>query len=180
MEAFVDMHPQDALSCGVREGELACVSSRWGAMVARVQHGGGMSRGSVFVPIHWNDQVASDARAGAVVNPAVDPVSGEPEFKHTPVRVDKFRVSWHGFSLSRHAPLLEGGQATGKAIHLPTTGPVQVDLRPAQNSIGALAQNSFGADMYAYLRYKLSLCDLVEMMAERGLSLVGTMNSCAG
>jgi len=106
-EAFVDMHPQDALACGVREGELARVSSRWGSMVARVQHGGGMSRGSVFVPIHWNDQVASDARVGAVVNPAVDPVSGEPEFKHTPVAVEKFHVAWHGFSLSRHAPALD-------------------------------------------------------------------------
>ena len=106
-EAFVDLHPQDALSCGVREGELARVSSRWGTMVARVQHGGGMSRGSVFVPIHWNDQVASDARIGAVVNPVVDPVSGEPEFKHTPVRVDRFDVAWHGFSLSRRAPVLD-------------------------------------------------------------------------
>jgi assimilatory nitrate reductase catalytic subunit len=77
-------------------------------MVAREQHGGGMSRGSVFVPIHWNDQVASDARVGAVVNPEVDPVSGEPEFKHTPVRVDRFDVAWHGFSLSRHAPVLDG------------------------------------------------------------------------
>ncbi|CAE6796817.1 nitrate reductase [Paraburkholderia haematera] len=107
-EAFVDLHPQDALSCGVREGELARVSSRWGTMVARVQHGGGMSRGSAFVPIHWNDQVASDARVGAVVNPEVDPVSGEPEFKHTPVRIDRFDVAWHGFSLSRHAPVLDG------------------------------------------------------------------------
>ncbi|WP_233804655.1 molybdopterin-dependent oxidoreductase [Paraburkholderia sp. HP33-1] len=106
-EAFVDMHPQDALACGVREGDLARVSSRWGAMVARVQYGGGMPRGSVFVPIHWNDQVASDARVGAVVNPSVDPVSGEPEFKHTPVRVDKFHVAWHGFSLSRQAPVLD-------------------------------------------------------------------------
>nr|WP_233859893.1 nitrate reductase [Paraburkholderia sp. HD33-4] len=107
-EAFIDLHPQDALSCGVREGELARVSSRWGTMVARVQHGGGMPRGSVFVPIHWNDQVASDARVGAVVNPEVDPVSGEPEFKHTPVRIDRFDVAWHGFSLSRHAPVLDG------------------------------------------------------------------------
>ncbi|MFM0376652.1 molybdopterin-dependent oxidoreductase [Paraburkholderia strydomiana] len=107
-EAFVDMHPQDALLCGVREGDLARVSSRWGAMVARVQYGGGMARGSVFVPIHWNDQVASDARVGAVVNPSVDPLSGEPEFKHTPVRVDKFHVAWHGFSLSRRAPALSG------------------------------------------------------------------------
>ena len=102
-EPFVDMHPQDALLCGVGEGKLARVTSRWGAMVARVRFGGGIPRGSVFVPIHWNNQFSSDARVGAVVNPAVDPVSGEPEFKHTPVRVDEFRVSWHGFALSRNA-----------------------------------------------------------------------------
>jgi assimilatory nitrate reductase catalytic subunit len=100
-ESFVDMHPQDALLCGVREGALARVSSRWGSLVVRVQHGGGIARGSVFVPIHWNNQSASDARVGALVNPAVDPLSGEPEFKHTPVRVEEFRVSWHGFVLHR-------------------------------------------------------------------------------
>ena len=100
-EAFIDMHPQDALLCGVREGELARVSSAWGAMVARVQHGGGIARGGVFVPIHWSGQTASDARIGAVVNPAVDPVSGEPEFKHTPVKVERFGVAWHAFVLSR-------------------------------------------------------------------------------
>ncbi|WP_454757891.1 molybdopterin-dependent oxidoreductase [Cupriavidus campinensis] len=102
-EPFVDMHPQDALLCGVGEGKLARITSRWGAMVARVRHGGGIPRGSVFVPIHWNSQFSSDARVGALVNPAVDPVSGEPEFKHTPVRVEEFRVSWHGFVLSRAA-----------------------------------------------------------------------------
>jgi len=102
-ESFVDMHPQDALLSGVKEGELARITSDWGAMVARVQHGGGIPRGSVFIPIHWNGQTASDARVGAVVNPVVDPVSGEPEFKHTPVRVEQFRVNWHGFILSRDA-----------------------------------------------------------------------------
>jgi assimilatory nitrate reductase catalytic subunit len=100
-EAFIDMHPQDALRYGVREGELARVSSAWGAMVARVQHGGGIARGGLFVPIHWNGQNASDARVGTLVNPAVDPVSGEPEFKHTPVRVERFGVNWHAFVLSR-------------------------------------------------------------------------------
>ncbi|ELX11045.1 nitrate reductase NasA [Janthinobacterium sp. HH01] len=100
-ESFVDIHPQDALLHGVREGELARVSSEWGAMVARVQHGGGIPRGSVFIPIHWSGQTSSDARVGALVNPVVDPVSGEPEFKHTPVRIEQFRVNWHGFILSR-------------------------------------------------------------------------------
>ncbi|OZI43116.1 nitrate reductase [Bordetella genomosp. 4] len=100
-EPFIDLHPHDALLAGVREGALARVRSRWGSMVARVRQGGGIARGSVFVPIHWNGQFASDARVGAVVNPVVDPVSGEPEFKHTPVMVEPFDVAWHGFVLTR-------------------------------------------------------------------------------
>ena len=102
-EPFIDLHPHDALLAGVREGALARVRSRWGSMVARVRMGGGIARGSAFAPIHWNGQFASDARVGAVVNPVVDPVSGEPEFKHTPVIVEPFEVDWHGFVLTRQA-----------------------------------------------------------------------------
>ena len=92
---------------------MARVTSAWGAVVARVQHGGGIARGSVFMPIHWSGQTASDARVGAVVNPAVDPVSGEPEFKHTPVRVEPFGVNWYGFILSRaELPLPEASHWT--------------------------------------------------------------------
>jgi assimilatory nitrate reductase catalytic subunit len=112
-EPYIDMHPQDALLCGVKAGELARVASNWGAVVARVQHGGGIARGSVFMPIHWSGQTASDARVGTVVNPAVDPVSGEPEFKHTPVRIEPFGVNWYGFILSRvELPLLEAAHWT--------------------------------------------------------------------
>ena len=60
-----------------------------------------MPRGMIFVPIHWNSAFASDARVGALVNPIVDPISGEPELKHTPARVTPFIVSWHGFILTR-------------------------------------------------------------------------------
>lgn len=106
-EPFIDLHPHDALLSGVREGELARVSSRWGAMVGRVHHSGGIARGGVFVPIHWSGPTASDARVGALVNPVVDPVSGEPEFKHTPVKVEPFVVEWQAFVLSRSMPRLD-------------------------------------------------------------------------
>jgi assimilatory nitrate reductase catalytic subunit len=102
-EPYVDMHPHDALMSGVRAGDLVRVATRWGALVARLQTSGEQPRGGVFVPIHWNNQFASDARVGALVNPVVDPISGEPEFKHTPVRVEPFGVDWHGFILSRAA-----------------------------------------------------------------------------
>ncbi|NGY03402.1 nitrate reductase [Solimonas terrae] len=100
-EPYVDLHAADVLACGLREGGLARVTSRWGTLVARVRCSGEMRRGQVFVPIHWNDQFASDARVGALVNPVVDPVSGEPEFKHTPVRVDEFRAEWQGVLYAR-------------------------------------------------------------------------------
>ncbi|HXG29308.1 MAG TPA: molybdopterin-dependent oxidoreductase [Nevskiales bacterium] len=102
-EPFVEIHPYDAMLNGVQDGALVRVASRWGALVARLKTSGDVPRRSVFVPIHWNDQYASDARVGALVNPVVDPVSGEPEFKHTPVRVEPFQVDWHGFVLCRRA-----------------------------------------------------------------------------
>ena len=45
-------------------------------------------------------------RVGALVNPSVDPVSGEPEFKFTPARVEPFVVSWYGCILTRTEPSL--------------------------------------------------------------------------
>jgi assimilatory nitrate reductase catalytic subunit len=78
------------------------VATRWGSIVVRLRITGEMPRGMIFVPIHWNGTFASDARVGALVNPIVDPVSGEPEFKHTPARVMPFSVRWHGFVLTRH------------------------------------------------------------------------------
>jgi assimilatory nitrate reductase catalytic subunit len=100
-EPFADLHPHDALASAVREGDLARVSTQWGSMVVRARISGEIPRGSVFVPMHWNDAYASEARVGALVNPAVDPVSGEPEFKHTPARVEPFPVEWHGVIAAR-------------------------------------------------------------------------------
>jgi assimilatory nitrate reductase catalytic subunit len=102
-EPFVDIHPHDALLTAARDGELARVTTKWGSLVVRVRSSAQVSRGTVFVPMHWNDRHASQARVGAAVNPIVDAVSGEPEFKHTPASVEPFPVEWYGFVLTRHA-----------------------------------------------------------------------------
>ena len=100
-EPEVEVHPQDALLWGVQHGRLARVRTRWGSCVVRVRTTVEQARRQIFLPIHWNDQTASDARVGALVNPVVDPVSGEPEFKHTPARLEPFFVEWYGFILAR-------------------------------------------------------------------------------
>jgi assimilatory nitrate reductase catalytic subunit len=100
-ESFIDMHAQDALKVGARAGQLARVETRWGSFVARLRTTGQMARGAIFTPIHWSAANSSDARVGAVVNPVVDAVSGEPEFKHTPARVEPFPVEWYGVLYAR-------------------------------------------------------------------------------
>jgi assimilatory nitrate reductase catalytic subunit len=105
-EPFVDVHAQDALLLALREGELARVTTAQGSMIARVRTSGEVSRGCAFAPIHWSAQNASQARPGALVQAVVDPISGEPEFKHTPARIEPFPVTWFGFVLSRQPRLI--------------------------------------------------------------------------
>ena len=100
-EPMLEIHPDDAQTWQVEEGALAQVTSEWGRMIARVQVSDSQSKGNVFIPMHWNNQYAALARVGALVNPVVDPHSGQPEFKHTPVKVVAYQPVWHGFILSR-------------------------------------------------------------------------------
>ena len=94
-QPYCEMHPLDALKYGIHKDDLVEVRSAWGRCIVRAHFIDTIRRGQVFVPIHWNDQNASDARVGALVNPVVDPISGEPEFKHTPVSIQPFYGRWH-------------------------------------------------------------------------------------
>jgi assimilatory nitrate reductase catalytic subunit len=116
-EPFLQIHPDDAAMRGIETGGLAKVESRWGAMLARVAVTGDVRRGTVFAPIHWNEQFASLSRVDAVINPEVDSVSGQPEFKHTPVEVRAYPANWHGFALSRQ-PLASVGQGVEYCVRI--------------------------------------------------------------
>lgn len=100
-ESFVQIAPADAGLYQLQEGALARLSSRHGRMLARVQVSADQRPGSVFVPMHWNDSFAKAARVDALVAPITDPISGQPESKHTPVKVQSYQPAWQGFVLSR-------------------------------------------------------------------------------
>jgi assimilatory nitrate reductase catalytic subunit len=100
-EPYVDVNRLDLAGAGAAAGDLVRVTSRWGSALARARVSGDVPVGMLFMPIHWNDQFAREARVGAVVNPVVDALSGEPEFKHTPAKLERVKVDWRGFVLSR-------------------------------------------------------------------------------
>lgn len=107
-EPFVEVHPDDAARYGLEAHGLAKLETRWGVMLARVDIAAGQKPGNVFVPMHWTEQFASWGRMGALVNPVFDPISKQPESKHTPVRLKPYRAAWYGFVLSRHELDLKG------------------------------------------------------------------------
>jgi assimilatory nitrate reductase catalytic subunit len=108
-EPYIEIHPDDALAHGIVPDGLARLVSAHGTMLARVKVSVEQRVGSVFVPFHWNDSLARHARADALVNPVTDPISGQPEFKHTPVRVEAYRAAWYAFVLARGPLALADG-----------------------------------------------------------------------
>ncbi len=100
-EPIIQIHPADAEKNNINNGGLARLDSQWGDMLARVVVTEEQRMGSVFVPMHWNFFLSSKGRVNALVNPVVDPISGQPESKHTPVKVTPYEPVWYGFMLSR-------------------------------------------------------------------------------
>lgn len=100
-EAYLQVNPLDAEKKSITEDNLVNVSSAWGEVTVRACISGDVPAGMVFMPMHWNDQYASNAVVDTLVNPDRDPYSGQPEFKHTPVAIKRVKKSWYGFLLSR-------------------------------------------------------------------------------
>lgn len=107
-EPFVEITPADANDYGLVQGELAQIESAWGKMLARVVITATLPQGDIFVPMHWTAQFSSQGRMGALVNPVIDPISKQPESKHTPVNIKAYAAQWYGFIISRHPLVLDG------------------------------------------------------------------------
>jgi len=102
-EPLVEIHADDAARLGITDGDLSRVSTPQGESLFRARISDGQRPGEVFTPIHWTDQQSSGGRTGLLPRPLVDPHSGQPGFKSTPVRVEKLATEWKGFLILRGA-----------------------------------------------------------------------------
>ncbi|MCU7940188.1 MAG: molybdopterin-dependent oxidoreductase [gamma proteobacterium symbiont of Bathyaustriella thionipta] len=121
IESYVEIHPDDAENSGVNEGELVKIASpnpdfndnnsenvhQDKEILVRVRLSDKQRIGSLFVPMHWNDQFCSQARVGTLVDAVVDPVSGQPESKHGIAKIKNCQANWYAFMITRHKPELQ-------------------------------------------------------------------------
>ena len=107
-EPLLDLHAEDAAAAGLSDGALARIDSRLGHMVARVNVTDAQRPGEVFLPMHWNDRFAAQAVVGRLIPGHTDPLSGQPESKHVPVRLTPFAAAWSAILIADRTVAPEG------------------------------------------------------------------------
>ncbi|UDF32699.1 UNVERIFIED_ORG: molybdopterin-dependent oxidoreductase (plasmid) [Roseateles sp. XES5] len=104
-EPFAELHPRDAMEIGVGNAGLVEIESPQGRVVVRALITERQARGSIFAPMHWNDQFAARARIDAVVPAITDRFSGQPASKNIAVAARRFKAQHYAFAVSRTKPV---------------------------------------------------------------------------
>ena len=95
-EPCLDVHPADAARWGLTDGGFVRIATRTGMAVTRVAVKDGQREGEAFLPMHWNDRFTADCTVGRLIDAVPDPVSGQPELKAMPARLEPVAVRWTG------------------------------------------------------------------------------------
>ena len=90
-EPILDMHPDDALSRHLSDGQMTVISGRRGEVRVKVKLTEDVRVGTVFLPMHWGKIMGKNfGRANNLTNSLYDPRSKEPDFKFSAVEVVAF------------------------------------------------------------------------------------------
>ncbi len=103
-EPFLQIHPEDAATLDLAPAHLARVKSPHGEAILRVLVSEDAAPGAPFAPMHWTGETAPAGRIDALVAPATDPVSGQPESKASVVAIERYNAAWYGFAVAASKP----------------------------------------------------------------------------
>lgn len=85
---FLEIHPKDALSRGIEDGDTVEISNSRGNARVTAKVTEEIKQGVVFMPMHWGRQLNGDlGRANNLTNKLLDPQSKQPDFKFSAVEV---------------------------------------------------------------------------------------------
>ncbi len=86
-DPFIEIHPRDAASLGIVDGQIVEVRSRRGEARFPAKITKAIAPGTVFVPMHWGALWADNAEANALTHPQACPDSLQPELKACAVQL---------------------------------------------------------------------------------------------
>ncbi|MNM44432.1 Nitrate reductase [compost metagenome] len=97
-EAELSLHPDELRRHRLQPGDLVSLKSRRGAIVVAVASDDSVRPGQAFLPMHWGDRFLKGG-VNSLTLPAFDPLSKQPELKHSGVRLDPVDLPWKLFAL---------------------------------------------------------------------------------
>lgn len=86
-EPMLDIHPRDAIDNQIINRQLVSLRSEIGEQIFMANITENVREGHCFAPIHWSETHCSSAKVAVVIPAIADPISGQPEYKATPVAV---------------------------------------------------------------------------------------------
>ncbi|MEX2591254.1 MAG: molybdopterin-dependent oxidoreductase [Anditalea sp.] len=89
---FLEIHPDDAIPRGIKEGDTVMVTGSRGEVRVHAQVTDKIKRGVVFLPMHWGKILQRDfARTNNLTGNNIDPVSKQPDYKYSAVQVARYK-----------------------------------------------------------------------------------------
>lgn len=104
MYPALEMHSADLSRQQITPGQLVSIVNATGRSLAIAVRNDQQRVGECFAAIHWNEQFANHAGVNALVPWIADPVSGQPQFKQSRVRVTEVGVRVWTIQLTRERP----------------------------------------------------------------------------
>jgi assimilatory nitrate reductase catalytic subunit len=108
-EPVLEMHARDMERRDIRDGDLVTLRNKRGSLRLRAAASPTLRPSHIYLPMHWGGQFMRGLGVNALMPPATDPVSRQPELKHAAVQVEKFASGWQLVALRRD----EGGKHGG-------------------------------------------------------------------
>ncbi|WP_207216109.1 molybdopterin oxidoreductase family protein [Aliivibrio finisterrensis] len=100
-EPFVQIHPNTAKAYQLANDHIATIYNVNSEIQARVKITDDIAESSLFMPIHWNSSTAKNSKPCLLIHSYIDEISGQPEFKHTPVNIKTWQHKSEALFITR-------------------------------------------------------------------------------
>jgi assimilatory nitrate reductase catalytic subunit len=93
-EPVVSMHANDMQRRQIKSGDIIRISNKRGSLTIKVEQSAEVKPAELFIPMHWGSQFMHGLGVNALMPPAFDKTSKQPELKHTAVKIEKLALPW--------------------------------------------------------------------------------------
>ena len=93
-EPVIQMSQDDMTRRSIKNGDIVKVSNKRGSLVLTAQLSNEVQPSQTFIAMHWGSQFMHGLGVNALMPPAFDKTSKQPELKHTAIKIEKLELPW--------------------------------------------------------------------------------------